>query len=81
VKYLARVLIKTGDVFRASFTNGAETDSHDVACFFMVMQDKGIAPADLPAHIKLGEMFDPGHDWKETRRIAATFTQAKGAAA
>ena len=81
MKYLKQILVKHSDVFRASFTSGAETSSHEVACFFMVMQDKGVEPADLGSHIKLGEMVDPGHDWTEIRRIAATFTQAKGAAA
>lgn len=81
MKYLKQINVKTGEVFRAIFTNGAETASHDVACFFMAMGDKGVAPADLESHIKLGEMVDPGHDYREIRRIAATFTQAKGAAA
>lgn len=78
--YLKKITAGKG-IFLALFTSGASTKSHDVSCFFMAMQDKGIEPKDLEGHIKLGEMVDPGHDWKEIRRIADTFTKTKGAAA
>jgi hypothetical protein len=81
MKYLSKISVKTAQPFHATFTNGATTTSHDVACYFMIMEDKGVSPTDLESYIKLGEMVDSGHDWREIRRIAATFIQAKGAAA
>jgi hypothetical protein len=39
------------------------------------MQEKEVLAADLSAHIKLGEVVDPSHDWREIRRIAKTFTE------
>jgi hypothetical protein len=81
MKYLKRTEVRTGELFRATFMSGAETTSHDAACFFMIMGDKDVNPADLASHINLGEMTDPGHDWKEIRRIASTFGVMKGVAA
>ncbi|HEX3747635.1 MAG TPA: hypothetical protein VHW09_27055 [Bryobacteraceae bacterium] len=78
MKYLKRIR-STKETYRAEFTSGATTASHDVSCFFMVMSDKGVEPAGLEPYIKLGEKTDPGHDWCEIRRIAATFI--RGAAA
>ena len=78
MKYLKRIR-NFKDFYCAEFINGATTSCHYTACFFMVMTDKAVAPGDLESHIKLGEMVDPAHDWKEIRRIAGTF--AKGAAA
>jgi len=59
--------------YRATFTSGATTDSSDVAGFFQIMSDNALALEDLDTYICLGEENDPNHDWKEIRRIAATF--------
>lgn len=75
-QYLKKVTKDRGQ-FSATFTNGEKTDSYQAACFFMVMQDKGVEPEDLAAYIKLGGMTDPLKPWDEIRRIAATFSAAK----
>ena len=48
-KYLKEV--KAGKQFSARFTSGATTQNYDAACFFMVMQDKGVKPDDLAGYI------------------------------
>jgi hypothetical protein len=78
MKYL--VLATVSDTaFLGKFANGATTRSHEVACFFVTMEDKGIAPAALESYIRMGELVDPGQDWKEIRRIASTFTERAAA--
>ena len=72
-----KTVASTRSGFRATFRSGAQTDSHDVACFFMAMDDKRAAPDDLEGYIQIGEQIDPGHDWKEIRRIAETFQPAR----
>lgn len=80
MRYLTH--IAKAEPFHALFTNGAQTTSRDAACFFTVMEERGIAPADLTSHINISELVDDGcHDWTEIKRIAATFAQAQGVAA
>jgi hypothetical protein len=76
VKYLKRVR-SFKNFFCAEFTNGVTTSQHEASCFFLIMQDKGVTPAELHSHIKLGEQVDPAHDWQEIRRIAKTFTERR----
>jgi hypothetical protein len=62
--------------FHATFTSGAETTSHAVTCFFQKLEDSGIKPEGIEDKIRIGEEVDCTMDWKEARRIAATFLKA-----
>ncbi len=75
--YVQSANLSTRTGFTATYCNGEVSQSHDASCFFMIMQEKRIKPADLDSHIKLGKMMDPDHEWDEIQRIAATFQKPK----
>ena len=80
MKFLKKIIDLNG-VFHARFHSGAITDDRNAACFFTVMQEKGVGLDEVRSYIRIGEKADPSHDWKEIRRIVATFTASRGEAA
>ena len=63
--------------FKATYTSGATSDNHRVACFFMQMQEHDLKVEEVESKIRIGKLIDHQTDWAEAERIIKTFKGKK----